>query len=46
MGYCLFIGDHSYFSDNWNKMDGTLVIVGLVDTLGWKEQTRNLVIKM
>ena len=35
VGYCLIIGDQSYFSDNWNKMDGTLVIVGLVDSLGW-----------
>ena len=40
VGYCLFIGDHSYFSDNWNKMDGTLVIVGLVDTLGLRHHLR------
>ena len=34
VGCCLFIGDQSYFSENWNRLDGSLVIVGLVDTLG------------
>ena len=36
VGYCLIFGDGCYFSDNWNRMDGTLVIVGLVDTLSRK----------
>ena len=34
VAYSLIIGDRCYFSDNWNRMDGTLVIVGIVDTLG------------
>ena len=34
VAYSLIIGERCYFSDNWNRMDGTLVIVGIVDTLG------------
>ena len=34
VGYCLFIGENSYFSNNWNRLDGSLVIVGVIDTLG------------
>ena len=29
----MLVGQGSYFSDNWNRMDGSLVMVGLVDTL-------------
>jgi len=28
----LFYGDHAYFKSGWNIMDGTLVIVSLIDT--------------
>jgi len=28
----LFYGDHAYFKSGWNVMDGTLVIVSLIDT--------------
>lgn len=34
VAFSLIIGENCYFSDNWNRMDGTLVIVGLIDTLG------------
>ena len=34
VAFSLVIGENCYFSDNWNRMDGTLVIVGLIDTLG------------
>lgn len=34
VAFSLIIGEKCYFSDNWNRMDGTLVIVGIVDTLG------------
>ena len=36
VAFSLVIGENCYFSDNWNRMDGTLVIVGLIDTLGRK----------
>ena len=28
----LFYGEDSYFSSGWNRMDGTLVVISLVDT--------------
>ena len=33
IGFGLVLGKKCYFSDNWNRMDGTLVIVALVDTI-------------
>ena len=33
IGYCMFIGENSYLSDNWNRLDGSLVVVGIIDTL-------------
>ena len=33
IGFGLVLGKQCYFSDNWNRMDGTLVIVSLVDTI-------------
>ena len=34
VAFSLVIGENCYFSDNWHRMDGTLVIVGIIDTLG------------
>ena len=31
IAFQLFLGPDCYFSDNWNRMDGTLVIISLVD---------------
>ena len=31
IAYGLLLGPGCYFSDNWNRMDGTLVIISLVD---------------
>ena len=25
------LGHNNYFSDNWNRLDGTLVIISLID---------------
>ena len=27
------IGNNNYFSDNWNRLDGTLVIISLIDAV-------------
>ena len=34
VGFSLVVGENCYFSDNWNRMDGTLVIMGIIDTIG------------
>ena len=42
VGCSLFIGENCYFSDNWNRLDGSLVMVGLLDSLGKNEVTKGI----
>ena len=42
VGCSLFIGENCYFSDNWNRLDGSLVMVGLLDSIGKNEVTKGI----
>ena len=46
VAFSLIIGENCYFSDNWNRMDGTLVIVGLIDTLGKMKLMHDEIMKL